>query len=158
MAFLHGPGGDFMAMHLSPATFQRENAWQAPGWSVYLMLLAVLILLTGLWQLRPRAQPALHGLAWRALLGVLLIVAALLCELQWGVMLRIVAGAVLLPALVVAGLLPRLGAAAVGNRHLHPRPHVRMACPHTRILAVVGGACPRSSRWSPGESSVRCRR
>ncbi len=99
IALARSPIGRLMAVGLSGGIFRQTNSLESPGWSVPLFALALLILLTALVQLRPKAHPELRRLARFALLGLGLVLVGLLAEWQWLFSLGIVKGTILAPAL-----------------------------------------------------------
>jgi CubicO group peptidase (beta-lactamase class C family) len=98
IAFATLPGGRFMAVHLSPAQFRKTNWIDTPTWTLPLIGLALLIILTGTIQLRPGAPQRLRRLAIFSLGGLALAVVGVLAEWQWGVALAVVKGDVFAPA------------------------------------------------------------
>ncbi|MEO8450901.1 MAG: serine hydrolase domain-containing protein [Gemmatimonadota bacterium] len=93
------PVGRYMAVGLSGGVFKKTNVIESPGWSMPVVAIAILVLLTALIQLRPKAPPHLRTLARWSLLGLVLVLIGLLAETQWGVSLGIGAGAIVRPAL-----------------------------------------------------------
>ncbi|MEZ4585181.1 MAG: serine hydrolase domain-containing protein [Gemmatimonadales bacterium] len=91
--------GRYLAIGLSGGVFKRGGWLASPGWSLPLFALALLLALTALLQLRRGAGPALRGLARLTLLGLVLTLAGLLAEWQWGITLGIGRGSLLWPAL-----------------------------------------------------------
>jgi CubicO group peptidase (beta-lactamase class C family) len=96
IAFLTAPAGRFMAMHLTPAQFRKTDWLDTPGWSVPLLALAILVLLTSLIQLRPRAPARLSRMTLFSLGGFALVVAGVWAECEWGVALAVVKGDMIL--------------------------------------------------------------
>lgn len=104
LAFANLPVGRFAAVGLSPSVFRRTNALESPVWTLPVMLVATLVVLSALAQLRRRAPIRLRRLAAFAVVGYLLVLAGLLLEWQYGVRLTVIDGAIILPALWRLGL------------------------------------------------------
>jgi CubicO group peptidase (beta-lactamase class C family) len=98
------PVGRFVAIGLSPGVFRKTNALESPVWTLPLMLAATLVLLSALGRLRAGAPARLRRLAVFAVLGLVLVLAGLVLEWQYGVRLAVVDGAIILPALWRMGL------------------------------------------------------
>ena len=93
------PVGRYLAVGLSGGVFRQTNWLESPGWSAPVFLIALVVLLTALIQLRRGAPGHLRRLARGSLIGLCLLIAGLLAEWQWGVTVGIVRGSILLPAL-----------------------------------------------------------
>lgn len=104
VAFAELPTGRYMAVGLSGGTFRQSNAIESPVWSILVFAASLLIVLTALIQWRRRVPSSVRQLARHLSIGFLLVLVGLLAEWQWGVMLGIVRGDVLLPALWRIGL------------------------------------------------------
>lgn len=141
LAFAARPDGRYVAIGLSPGQFRKTNWLETPAWTVLLFPVTLLILLTGLIQLRPRASDRLRSVAGLSLLGAVAVIAGLLLEWQFAVPLAVVKGAVILPALwrlalnLGAGLLV-WAAARFFLRRSEPVGWVSYA--HGTLIAVAG--------------------
>jgi CubicO group peptidase (beta-lactamase class C family) len=91
--------GRYIAVGLSGGTMRKTNAWETPTWSLPAFLLVLVVLLTGLIQLRPKAPVRLKRLAGLSLGAGLVAILALLAEWQWGVALAVNKGEFLFPTL-----------------------------------------------------------
>jgi hypothetical protein len=99
LALAKNAGGRFMAIGLSGGVFRKTNALASPGWTLLPFLASVLIILTALIQLRRKAAAPLRALAKWELIGLLLVLAGLLAEWQWGMTQAVGKGAILGPLL-----------------------------------------------------------
>ena len=99
LALARNAGGRFMAVGLSGGVFRKTNAFKSPGWTLLPFLASILVLLTALIQLRKKASPVLRTLAKWELIGLLLVIAGLLAEWQWGITQAVGKGAIVGPLL-----------------------------------------------------------
>jgi CubicO group peptidase (beta-lactamase class C family) len=104
LAFERLGDGRYMAVGLSAGTYRRTSSLESPAWGLTVLALSVLIGLSALPYLRRRSSPRMRRLAVATCAGLLLVMAGLLAEWQWGVTLAVVAGDILLPLLWRAGL------------------------------------------------------
>jgi CubicO group peptidase (beta-lactamase class C family) len=104
VAFAGSPGGRLMALGMSPATFRRTNALDSPAWTLPLIAVAALTLLSAAFRLGARTPMRLRALARHALLGFTLVCVGLALEWQYGVQLAVVAGSILVPGTWRLGL------------------------------------------------------
>lgn len=112
VAFADRDGELYLALGMSPAQFRRTNALETPIWTLPLFAVALLVCLTALVHvLRRRAHARLSKLSRLSLIGLVLVLAGLCAEWQWGVSEAIVKGAIIAPALWRLGL--HLGVAAM---------------------------------------------
>ncbi len=98
LALAEHPAGKYLAIGLSGGVFKKTNAIESPAWSVFMFIFAVPLLLTALLQLRAGAPDPLRRLARFSLAGLVLVLAGVVAEWEWGVRLGVVQGAWLLPA------------------------------------------------------------
>jgi hypothetical protein len=137
------PVGRYMAIGLSGGIFRKTNPIESPGWSLPLFAIALVLLATGLIQLRRKAPSHLRHLAGWNLIGLGLVLTGLLAEWQWGVRLGIVKGSIVLPAIWRVGI--HAGAAILvwqAVRFFRTRgvPIGRIGYSHGVVLAVSGWA------------------
>jgi CubicO group peptidase (beta-lactamase class C family) len=104
IAFADFPVGRFAAIGVSPAVFRKTNALESPAWTLPLTLADTLVVFSAIAQLRRRAPVRLRRLAAFTVIGYLLVLAGLLLEWQYGVLLAVVDGAIIQPALWRVGL------------------------------------------------------
>jgi len=97
IAFADLAGDQFMAVHLSPAVYERKNWLQEPGWSLLAFPLLFIVVLSALPHLRRNSPPRLRQLAIRSAIGLAALVAGLCCELQFARELIIGRGDIVLP-------------------------------------------------------------
>ena len=143
MAFAELPVGRFLAIGVSGGVFKKTNWIESPGWSLPVIAVAILVLLTGSIHLRRKVQPHHRRLAGWSLGGFLLVVIGLLAEAQWGVSLGIVAGAIVRPALW--RLLLHAGAVllvwqAIRFFRVRGAPIGRVSYAHGALIAASGSA------------------
>lgn len=99
LALGRNAGGSFMAIGLSGGIFRKTNAVASPGWTFLPFLASVLLLLTALVHLRPKAAEPLKRLATWQLVGFLVVLVGLLAEWQWGITQAVGNGAIVGPLL-----------------------------------------------------------
>jgi CubicO group peptidase (beta-lactamase class C family) len=98
IAFAHLPVGRFLAVGVSAGVFRRTNPIESPAWTLPLMLVVTVIVLSAVPRLTAGTRARLRRLAACALGGYFLVVIGLVLECQYAVRLGIVEGAIVLPA------------------------------------------------------------
>jgi hypothetical protein len=98
-AFAALPSGKYIAIGLSGGVFRQTNALESPAWSVLAFAAALILALTAFIQMRRSAPPNLQMLSRRLLIGFALVLVGLIAEWQWGVMLAVVKGEIVLPTI-----------------------------------------------------------
>jgi CubicO group peptidase (beta-lactamase class C family) len=104
VAFAALQGQRLMAFGMSPATFRKTDAIASPTWTLPVLAVAALTLLSAAFRLAARTPTRLRRLARSALLGFGFVFVGLVLEWQYGVRLAVIDGSIIVPGAWRLGL------------------------------------------------------